>query len=56
MEIRDFHTHLLEIASPRTVKAVAAKEMVDVHLECTQDDEGRRSESFCGVFGKDCGG
>ncbi len=39
MEIRDFYTHLLDLASPWTVKAVAAKqgpERVDVYLECAE--------------------
>ena len=39
MEIRDFYTHLIELASPWTVKAVVAKEgseIVEVHLECAQ--------------------
>ncbi len=38
MEIRHFYTHLLDLASPWSVKEVAAKERVDVHLECEQTD------------------
>ena len=39
MEIRDFYTDLIELASPWTVKSVAANEgpeSVDVYLECAE--------------------
>ena len=39
MEIRDFYTNLIGLASPWTVKSVAANEgseSVDVHLECVE--------------------
>jgi len=39
MGIPDFYAHLIELASPWTVKAVVAKEgseIVEVHLECAQ--------------------
>ena len=39
MEIRDFYANLLELASPWTVKSVAANEgpeSVDVYLECAE--------------------
>ena len=53
MEIRDFFTHLLDLASPWSVKEVAAKDRVDVHLECAQTARFPcpRCDLFCPLCG-----
>ncbi|MGA2939569.1 MAG: tetratricopeptide repeat protein [Syntrophobacteraceae bacterium] len=53
MEMRDFFTDLLELDSPWSVKEVAAKERVDVHLECGQT--ARFPCPLCGLSCPVCG-
>ncbi len=56
MGIPDFYAHLIELASPWTVKAVVSKEgseIVEVHLECAQT--ARLPCPRCGISCPVCG-